>query len=261
VPSLEESIIDLFETNNHPYKFDSELQLLTSEHFNILLLGGKSTFSSEGETDNCADEEKLTLRIWQDVYHTSPKVVNSRILSLLGMNNRIFGRSTLVKDISQEEMNSFLISNHLNKTTKIKHRYGLFEKNGLVAVAGFGRSCPIQMGDQTYRSHELIRYCSTVNHTVVGGLSKLIKHFGLEHQPEHLMTYVDREWSHGKSYLQLGFKVEAVTKPKIFWVSTKSNRRITAREYLEKLENKTLIEAVWKRIENLGNIKLVKIIV
>jgi hypothetical protein len=57
------------------------------------------------------------------------------------------------------------------------------------------------------QSGELIRFCNKLDYTVVGGLSKLLKHFITQYQVDDVMTYIDKDWSDGKSFIQLGFEV------------------------------------------------------
>ena len=203
----------------------------------------------------CQHNDARLIKIWSDVYANKPEVVHSRLQSVFGLSKKIPARQTIVKQINQNELDQFLTVNHMNVPTKARHKYGLFLSNRLVAVASFSKSCPIQRDGITYKSHELIRYGSLLNHTVVGGLSKLITHFVNEQQPEDIMTYVDKEWSSGSAFTNLDFTVIEETPAKSFVISTASNKRYYSQQELEVAEGS---ETDYRKITDLGNYKLLK---
>ena len=65
---------------------------------------------------------------------------------------------------------------------------------------------------------ELLRFCNKINHSVVGGASKLFKHFIKTHNPNDIISYADRRWSQGKLYQQLGFNKTHNSTPNYFYV-------------------------------------------
>jgi len=260
VISFEASIFRLFNSVGQDFQHDAQTNCLKSNKLNIEFIANPADTEYVSKINNCQEENKLTIRLWQDIYQSNRQVVNSRILALLGKSERIYARTTSIRSITQPVLAEFLNLNHLNKAANCKFKYGLFVANRLVAVAAFGRSCPIQHDGRTYISHELIRYCSLINHTIVGGLSKLISHFVKTQKPQHLMTYVDREWSQGKSYLQMGFQVESITAHKIFWIGPDNKQRIDSLSLSQNIARQELTKKGWQCVENLGNIKLVKFI-
>ena len=144
----------------------------------------------------------------------------------------------------------------MNVPIKGKYKYGL-EKDGLlVAVISFGKACPIHRDGEIYRSHELLRYCSILNHTVVGGLSKLIQHFVNQQNPEDIMTYVDKEWSTGNSLIKLGFTLQGELEPRPFWVVNEIGKRFyTEKEAQLNASSASSIQTVY----NYGSLKFVKL--
>ena len=255
---FEKDVIELLEAKNIEYTFNSNSHLISTDLLNIQFIPNCNRNSESQVYNNLSSSTPFTINLWEDIYLAHTQVVNSRILSMLGISKRIHARSTVIKPISQIEMDRFLKANHLNITTKVKYKYGMFYKDELVAVIAFGRSCPIQSDGKTYKSHELIRFCSLLNYTVVGGLSKFIHHFVKNVKPEHIMTYVDREWSMGKSYLKLGFNIDGYTPPQVFWLSPDNCVRNYSAELLKTRTSEQLRNEGWKSLENLGNIKLVK---
>ena len=69
--------------------------------------------------------------------------------------------------------------------------------------------------------YELLRFCNLKNVTVIGGASKLLKHFERVIDPKSLISYAKRDWSQGKIYEKLGFVFKHNTEPSIFWVDSK----------------------------------------
>jgi hypothetical protein len=65
---------------------------------------------------------------------------------------------------------------------------------------------------------ELLRFCNKLNINVVGGASKLLKHFIKVVQPKEIISYCDRRWSQGNLYEKLGFSKIHYSKPSYFYV-------------------------------------------
>lgn len=130
-------------------------------------------------------------------------IVKSRILQLLGKSEKIYARKTIVKEISWPK--DFLNENHIQGAgAPTSHNFGLFYKDNLVAVMTFAK--PRFSSNQEF---ELVRYCSKLNTTVIGGASKLLKFF----DPPSVISYAARDWSTGNLYKQLGFTLSHTTEP------------------------------------------------
>ena len=70
--------------------------------------------------------------------------------------------------------------------------------------------------------YELARYCSTKK--VVGGFSKLLKHFEETYRPKSLVSYADRKWVNKDDnvYERNGFKFHRVSEPSFFYTKPKN---------------------------------------
>ena len=68
------------------------------------------------------------------------------------------------------------------------------------------------------KCYELLRFCNKLNTSVIGGASKLLKHFVKLHSPKEIISYCDRRWSQGQLYEKLGFKLDHVSKPNYFYI-------------------------------------------
>jgi len=137
---------------------------------------------------------------------------------LLGETTRIHGRNTKAVKLTKPEALTFLKANHGNESFNAKYKFGLLYKDELVAVATFGQIMHKKFEAGGKHSGELIRFCNKSGITVVGGLSKLIKHFVKLYKVDDVMTYADKDWSNGESYLKLGFKLVDEIPPHDFFV-------------------------------------------
>ncbi len=178
------------------------------------------------------------IQLWEDLWLTKKLIIQSRLRSVYGKTERVFARKTKILKIDKPEMNGFLEKNHLQGVANAGYKYGLFEGKHLVAIATFSKGRPMAREGGVYRSYELIRYCSLLNTTVVGGLDKLLKHFIKDKQPDDIMTYADRDWSDGSVYRQLGFERVDVSESQIFWVNPENGIRVFPNKAKQLIESK-----------------------
>lgn len=148
-----------------------------------------------------------TISIFENEWRDKREGVLSRIKSKLGLNNKIYARKTTIKKLNRSEAFDFLLANHINDALKTKYNFGLMYNNEILAIACFGPIMHKKTEGKGDMSGELIRFCNKLDYTVVGGLSKLLKHFITQYQVDDVMTYIDKDWSDGKSFIQLGFEV------------------------------------------------------
>lgn len=164
------------------------------------------------------------IHLHEDVWRAKNTIVKARILARVGqIDSRMYARNTKCRRIDKPAAYEFLQKNHLWGAVRAKFNYGLFaeEQHGggnvsgsggtprdvLVAVAVFGPRRRVQRGGSSklQSSHELIRFCTRVDGQVVGGLTKLLKSFVRDIQPDDIVTVVDRDWGTASGWHQLGF--------------------------------------------------------
>jgi hypothetical protein len=174
------------------------------------------------------------IHLHQDVWLAKNDIVKSRLLvqSGEGTPRRIFARKTNAKRVNATAAMAFLDENHLWGATRAKYYYGLFRENSkehsnkrgaeeeLVAVATFSARRKVQRDDRTFKSHELLRFCSQRDATVVGGISKLYKNFIRDVHPDDIVTVVDRDWGEGTGWHSM-FETVSVMDPLIMVVNPK----------------------------------------
>lgn len=257
---------------------DSKITLLSSEPYYIIdtkknflihLISLNNSFTSlevlvlQGKYKV---QGKLLVQLWEDVWHARKKQVVTRLYSFLGLNNSIHGRKTKIQTLDIKQISYFLNEYHLQGYVKAKYNFGLFNDSELVAVASFSNARPLISKGENYQSAELIRFASKDKITIVGGLSKLIKHFLKEVQVNDIMTYADRDWSLGKGYEKLGFALTKETASLLFYVNTETLIRYAShrlpKSLTESFNNKDalnfdhfLATKSYKKVYNTGNLK------
>ena len=127
--------------------------------------------------------------------------------------------------------------------------YNSTNQSLMIAVATFSGGRLMKYGERMgERSYELIRFASLRGYSVMGGMDKLLKAFELEHNPDDIMSYADRDWSDGRSYEILGFERIENIEPQTFLLDNQIFKRHSVKENVE-----NCIE-----IFNAGSIKFIR---
>ena len=126
------------------------------------------------------------------------------------VENRIYARNCEIREITNREAKPFNETNHLQGHRNAQITYGLFYKDKLVQLMSFSRHKKYEW--------EIIRGCPGSNNVVVGGVSKLFKHFVRENNPSQVFSYADFNKFDGEGYLALGMKFIGYSGPDLRWV-------------------------------------------
>jgi hypothetical protein len=70
---------------------------------------------------------------------------------------------------------------------------------------------------------EVNRFCSKPGLNVVGGASRLFRHFIKDHKPPKVISYCDRRWGLGKVYEAMGMRPVSSTGPN-YWYTKGAKR-------------------------------------
>lgn len=158
------------------------------------------------------------ITIYDDEWSNKQDIVKSKILSAYNIHaNVIYARKCVVKTISSKEYKQFTEQNHLQGYVAAKYKYGLFYNGKLVAAMSFG-SYRVALGRRHVdNEYELLRFCSLLNTQIVGGASKLFKHFCKDVKPAKIISYANRRFSAGNLYEKLGFEFVRYTTPNYYY--------------------------------------------
>lgn len=121
------------------------------------------------------------------------------------IQNRIYAKNCDIRLITNQEAKILNEKNHLQGHRNAKVTYGLFYKGELVQLMSFSHHKKYQW--------EIVRGCPSSNNIVIGGVSKLFKHFIEDYNPDEIFSYSDFNKFDGNSYEKLGMKFIGYTGP------------------------------------------------
>ena len=158
------------------------------------------------------------IQIWEDDWNdeSKRKIIISRLKSKLGLNDKIYARKCVLKNIDGHIAKSFLDENHLQKYCPSSINLGLFYNNELVSIATFIQKRKTISGNRD--GYELLRFCNKININVIGGFSKLISYFANNYS-SNIFSYSDCDWCplNDNAYSKIGFKQIKITDPNYWW--------------------------------------------
>jgi len=171
------------------------------------------------KSNDCEAQGIQLLHVFEDEWLNKKEIVKSIIKAKLGIiENKIFARKTIVKEISTRECSNFLESNHIQGNVGAKIKIGLFYGSELVSVMTFGKK-RLALGNKTNveGEYEMLRFCNKLNTSIIGGASKLLSYFRKIYNPKSILTFADRRYSNGNLYKELGFKFTGNTEPNYYY--------------------------------------------
>ena len=178
------------------------------------------------KTLECESKNIFLFHIFGSEWHYKQPIIKSMIRNLLHKCRRsVYARNCEVKHISADDAMKFLINNHRQGGVHSKIRLGLYLGDELVSVMTFGKMRSTIGTDSTDLSdcYELVRFCSLLDTSVVGGASKLFKYFITNYQPTRIRSFSDRAHTKGNLYQTLGFDRIRESDPGYVWVDSRTD--------------------------------------
>lgn len=217
------------------------------------------------KTEECEQNGIRLVHIWLCDWNSKREIILSQLKNIIGKTeNKIYARNCEIKKVSLLASKEFLQKNHLQSYSVSKYRYGLYYKNELIQLITFGALRKATGRVKKDGSYELIRLCSKLNTIVIGGSSKLFKHFIKEHKPKYILSFAKRDWSVGNMYNKLGMNFKGYTTPGYFYSngSRKEHRYNFQKHKLvemgydsTKTEYQIMSERGYYKIWDAGNLK------
>ncbi len=165
------------------------------------------------KTNMCQSKGIQLIQIFEDEWIEKQEIVKSILLAKMGkITNKIYARKCQIKEVSNEEVFSFYLENHLQGPINGLYSVGLTYNNNIVSLLTLGR--PRYNNSYDY---EIYRFCNKLNCIVVGGLSKLIQYLISIQNSKSIIAYCDRRYNTGISYLNIGFKLIGTIEPNCFF--------------------------------------------
>lgn len=231
--------------------------------------GKKDSRYHQKKLEDCLAKNYTLVTIFEDEYVYKRPIVLSRLRSILGIvNNRVYARNCIIKEITKTEAGTFLDQHHIQGSSyNTKYCLGAIYKGCLYAVMTFSggnisRSFKAQEG-----VWELDRFCVHKDYVVVGVASKLLTYFERRYKWKSIISFADRRWSTGSLYYRLGFEFVGKTKPSYYYfefnkISPKRKHRYTLRKKKDEPKHITEFELRraqgYDRIWDCGSLKFIK---
>lgn len=156
---------------------------------------------------SCKGQGIQMLSVWEDQIVHHPDIINSIILSKLGIySHKVGARECELREASSEEAKEFLDANHLQGNTNAPIRIGLYYKEELVSLMAFGKQRQFMNHGYKDQCWELYRFCNKTGWQVRGGASKIFQHFINQYNPTQVISFASHDISDGHLYEKLGFK-------------------------------------------------------
>lgn len=158
---------------------------------------GKHKSYHKNKMDYCRDKGYRLITIFEDEWQLRNTQVKQKLKRLFGIKDkqRIFARTTVIKNVSTKEKHVFFENHHMQGDGPGSYNIGLYKETSLV-------SCLTAI----VSNKEIIinRYATSCQ--VVGGFSKLLTKLSIEF-PNHIITsFADLRWSDGNMYIKSNFK-------------------------------------------------------
>lgn len=169
------------------------------------------------------DKGVQLITIFEDEWRNKTNIVQSRLLNILGKTSiTVYARQCVVKEVSSKDSAQFCNENHIMGKGRSNVRLGLYHNDILVSLMTFTNNNL----SRKLQLWEINRFSSLLNVNVVGGGSKLFKHFVQSVKPTQVISYSDNRWSNGGLYANLGFTKISTGSPSYWYFLPNSLNRI-----------------------------------
>jgi len=216
-----------YETSNRTILKPKELDIVvTSANIAIEINGlawhselmGKDKMYHLNKMNGCNAKGIRLVQITDEEWDNKQEIVKSRLSGIFGKNNKIWARKCIIRELDLLSANTFFETTHIQGFGVYKIAYGLYYNDELVAAMSFCKSRYNKKYDW-----ELLRYSNTLYTNVVGGASKLLKHFEKTHNPSSIISYCDLRWNTGTVYEKIGFTKISQSNPNYWYIKNGKN--------------------------------------
>lgn len=206
---------------------------------------GKPINYHQVKTDRCSGVNVFLFHLFGYEWTWKQDVCKSMIVNALGCTpNKVYARKCKIKEVSYSDSVKFLNENHRQGNCTSSIRLGLYFNEKLVSLMTFSKMrTTIGTGNENLSDcYELARFCNLKYTSVVGGASKLFKHFANTYMSvTRVRSFSDKAHTKGSLYETLGFSKVHENGPSYRWVNPVTDesysRVSTQKRHLKKLLN------------------------
>lgn len=221
---------------------------------------GKGRSYHFDKLENAKSAGYRLLQFYDTEIYDTPEIVKSMIMARLGISSRIGARKLEIIDIDDTQARTFCNLNHLQGYAASSARIALAHNNEILAVMTFAK--PRFRDDCEF---EMIRFCTKLGTTIVGGASKLYSHFLKTYSPKSMVSYANLRYSTGCVYKQLGLTLDSISEPSYTYMKPRSKiSRYQAQKHLLpkllgdrfdplKSETDNMVAAGYNKVYDCGN--------
>jgi hypothetical protein len=251
-----------------------EVDMFLPEHRLAIELNGvywhKDTIGHDGatmyhmnKTDRAAKQDIQLMHIFDHEWNSQQEIIKSLLATRLGHAKRVGARELKLVEVDRNEAIDFFEANHLQGFINGQH-IGLRAKDGVLLMA-------MTVGGKRFSRHgelEIYRQATKQGVIVLGGLARLLTQLRKLHAGRKLITFVDRRFFTGKSYLRAGFKLIHISSPNYWYYKNGQliNRLAATMQKLPALlgdafssdltEQENMELNGWYKLSDSGNLKL-----
>lgn len=146
---------------------------------------------------------------------TNFNVIKNMIRFKVGIGTVTYARKCETIIVSPQDAKDFLNKTHLSGFTPCSDYIGLTHQGQLVAIMCFSKP-RLGVGKSRDNMYELVRFSSFGR--VIGGASKLLKHFMCVNPGVDIISYSDNMYSGGGLYKTLGFELNNTVRPRFRYI-------------------------------------------
>lgn len=216
-----------FKSNDRTIIAPKELDIIIPSHnlaieFNGLYwhseLAGKGRNYHLDKTKECNKAGYNVIHIFEHQWINRQEIIKDIIKKRLGIvENKVFARKCEIREVETSQAREFIETNHLQGYASATYKLGLYYENELISIMTFGKSRYDKNCDW-----ELIRFANKLGHNVIGGASKILKHFRKQNTGS-IISYCDISIFSGNLYKDLGFIYSHNAKPNYFYFDNMLN--------------------------------------
>lgn len=151
-------------------------------------------------------------QIYSDEWQESKQIWQSIIKNALGQSDTLYARKFRLITLDTDQQKAFFNVNHLRGYVNSAICYALADVDGPAIAMSFVRKSD---------HWEIQRFATRLGYVVIGGKSKLYKHFQRYQQPSSVLTYADLRYSRYDAYCDLGLICTGHTGPGYRYINNK----------------------------------------